>query len=85
MKEDRKVNLTNAPFLFWGQEGFLIKINKKMVGAHGFEPWTSSLSVTRSDQLSYAPFIGDGSRFITHFNTIFIEIKPFIFEELLVL
>gem|GEM_PF-4263156 len=56
-----------------------------MVGAHGFEPWTSSLSVTRSDQLSYAPFIGDGSRFITHFNTIFIEIKPFIFEELLVL
>jgi hypothetical protein len=26
-----------------------------MVGAHGLEPWTSSLSGTRSSQLSYAP------------------------------
>ena len=27
-----------------------------MVGARGFEPRTSSLSETRSNQLSYAPF-----------------------------
>ena len=27
----------------------------KLVGAHGLEPWTSSLSETRSNQLSYAP------------------------------
>ena len=27
----------------------------EMVGAHGLEPWTSSLSETRSNQLSYAP------------------------------
>ena len=26
-----------------------------LVGAHGLEPWTSSLSETRSNQLSYAP------------------------------
>ena len=25
------------------------------MGAHGLEPWTSSLSETRSNQLSYAP------------------------------
>ena len=29
----------------------------RMVGAHGFEPWTSSLSEMRSNQLSYAPFL----------------------------
>ena len=29
--------------------------NEKMVGAHGLGPWTSSLSETRSNQLSYAP------------------------------
>ena len=28
-----------------------------MVGAHGFEPWTSSLSEMRSNQLSYAPVL----------------------------
>ena len=28
---------------------------EKMVGAHGLGPWTSSLSETRSNQLSYAP------------------------------
>ena len=27
----------------------------RLVGAHGFGPWTSSLSETRSNQLSYAP------------------------------
>ena len=32
----------------------------KMVGAHGLGPWTSSLSETRSNQLSYAPGSGDG-------------------------
>ena len=26
-----------------------------VVGAHGLGPWTSSLSETRSNQLSYAP------------------------------
>ena len=30
-------------------------IYKGMVGVHGFEPWTSSLSETRSNQLSYTP------------------------------
>ena len=33
---------------------------RKLVGAHGLEPWTSSLSETRSNQLSYAPAL-DGS------------------------
>ena len=28
---------------------------RRMVGAHGLGPWTSSLSETRSNQLSYAP------------------------------
>ena len=35
-----------------GHEG---PANEKMVGAHGLGPWTSSLSETRSNQLSYAP------------------------------
>ncbi len=35
----------------------IIRLKKftKLVGAHGLEPWTSSLSETRSNQLSYAP------------------------------
>ena len=32
-------------------------LGSRMVGAHGFEPWTSSLSEMRSNQLSYAPFL----------------------------
>lgn len=31
-------------------------LKSEIVGAHGFEPWTSSLSEKRSSQLSYAPF-----------------------------
>ena len=30
-------------------------IRNSQVGVHGFEPWTSSLSATRSNQLSYTP------------------------------
>ena len=32
--------------------------NQEQVGARGFEPRTSSLSATRSNQLSYAPVGG---------------------------
>ncbi len=32
-----------------------MSLAKQMVGAQGLEPRTSSLSVTRSNQLSYAP------------------------------
>ena len=33
----------------------------RLVGAHGLEPWTSSLSETRSNQLSYAPALRKAS------------------------
>ncbi len=32
-----------------------IFLPKRMVGVHGLEPWTSTLSVSRSNQLSYTP------------------------------
>ena len=34
---------------------FLITLIIRVVGVHGFEPWTTSLSGTRSNQLSYTP------------------------------
>ena len=34
---------------------------QRLVGARGLEPRTSSLSETRSNQLSYAPFAASGS------------------------
>ncbi len=37
--------------------------SEELVGARGFEPRTSSLSATRSNQLSYAP----GSSFVAKF------------------
>jgi hypothetical protein len=33
-----------------------------LVGAHGFEPWTSALSGLRSSQLSYAPLVKQKSQ-----------------------
>lgn len=37
------------------RNGSLVSCNVSMVGARGVEPRTSSLSETRSNQLSYAP------------------------------
>ncbi len=37
------------------RNGSLVSCSIKMVGARGVEPRTSSLSETRSNQLSYAP------------------------------
>ena len=37
-------------------EGRKVVVSKNLVGVPGFEPGTSSLSGTRSNQLSYTPF-----------------------------